>query len=522
MKKILLPALLAGFIGAQAQWVNVPGDAVEISCASATDVVINKPDVFQGQNINICYKRDFSTNTWTQMTGANKFHLFDIAKDGAFWCLSSDTNSNNSNMVRFDSIPAKAFKYSAVNLVLSNNISVKDSIFAIGCTGTDSNNIWVINNYKAATKTFTFTQLPGSENFSAKKVVVGDDGSIFALSTISVNGNNVFKYIKGVWTPIATFEADDIAVGDMNKVLTVSGGGIYYSLATFVSSGWVGPYFIPQGSVSKVAVAGDGTIYITTTASTGNIYTNNWRSLVTGRCNGTTLPASPNNTTASSALSVCVGSSTVLEINGGASDGYWFLETDTTNLFFGARFTTPAITKNTTFYAQALLGVCASERVAFKVIVKDSVKPTVSQSANVLSTQTYSSYQWLLNGVDIPNAQSQTYATTQSGNYSVRVADASGCVGTSAVVNITGVGIDERKEIMNLALYPNPTSSNVTVTANENISKITITDMLGKVVFEQQEVGKTVTISTVNFSKGFYLVRVESNGATATKKLIKE
>ncbi len=136
------------------------------------------------------------------------------------------------------------------------------------------------------------------------------------------------------------------------------------------------------------------------------------------------------------------------------------------------------------------------------------------------------SYAWLDCNTNLPlaSATTQSIVLTQSTNAYVQV-EKGFCSAKSACVNFvpgTNVGINEAAETINLELYPNPTSSNVTVTANENISNVTITDMLGKVVFEEQEVGKTVTISTVNFSKGFYLVRVESNGAIATKKLIKE
>jgi hypothetical protein len=136
------------------------------------------------------------------------------------------------------------------------------------------------------------------------------------------------------------------------------------------------------------------------------------------------------------------------------------------------------------------------------------------------------SYAWLDCNTNLPLASgaTQSVVLTQSTNAYVQV-EKGFCSAKSACVNFvpgTNVGINEAAETINLELYPNPTSSNVTVSANENISNITITDMLGKVVFEQQEVGKTVSISTVNFSKGIYLVRVESNGSTGTKKLIKE
>jgi hypothetical protein len=68
-------------------------------------------------------------------------------------------------------------------------------------------------------------------------------------------------------------------------------------------------------------------------------------------------------------------------------------------------------------------------------------QPTITQNGNVLSTQTFNSYQWQLGGNNISNATNQTHTATQSGNYTVQVTDANGCSNTSSAVNVTVSGI---------------------------------------------------------------------------------
>lgn len=55
----------------------------------------------------------------------------------------------------------------------------------------------------------------------------------------------------------------------------------------------------------------------------------------------------------------------------------------------------------------------------------------------VLSTGAYAAYQWQQGGADIAGANQQTFSASESGTYSVRVADTSGCSGTSQPFPVT-------------------------------------------------------------------------------------
>lgn len=73
-----------------------------------------------------------------------------------------------------------------------------------------------------------------------------------------------------------------------------------------------------------------------------------------------------------------------------------------------------------------------------------------------------------------------------------------------------------------ISLYPNPASGSFTIVSPniQKIDEISIFNILGKKIYNN-EVGKIeVTIPTVNFASGMYLVRIESNNIIYNQKLI--
>jgi hypothetical protein len=193
----------------------------------------------------------------------------------------------------------------------------------------------------------------------------------------------------------------------------------------------------------------------------------------------------------------------------------WVFSTDTVDLNLGAAesiFTADNTLQYSPFIAKHAFASCPATASA----TSTGVTVNIADAA---------SYEWLDCNTNLPlaSATTQSVVLTQTTNAFVQI-EKGFCSAQSACVNFvpgTNVGITKTATIQ-FALYPNPTTDNVTVALDENITSLTITDMLGKVVFELHEVGSTTTVSTSTFAKGFYLVRVESNGATATKKLIKE
>ncbi|MCH8317196.1 MAG: T9SS type A sorting domain-containing protein [Bacteroidetes bacterium] len=88
-------------------------------------------------------------------------------------------------------------------------------------------------------------------------------------------------------------------------------------------------------------------------------------------------------------------------------------------------------------------------------------------------------------------------------------------------------GINLQSSIFNLQLkvYPNPTSSVINLEVNGNVQsyKLTLTDILGRIVYmhEVKDTKKTQTIDIQEYPQGIYLLSVETNEMKSTFKVVK-
>jgi hypothetical protein len=140
------------------------------------------------------------------------------------------------------------------------------------------------------------------------------------------------------------------------------------------------------------------------------------------------------------------------------------------------------------------------------VTVNPALTPSITQTGNTLSTQSFNTYEWRKNGVAISGANSQTYTATENGLYSVYVTNTSGCNATSANYNFTFVGIHELSSISHLFnVYPNPASDIITIKAD-------FKTMLHE-----------TTLPIESLAKGVYFIKATHiNGQHAIIKFIKE
>lgn len=76
-------------------------------------------------------------------------------------------------------------------------------------------------------------------------------------------------------------------------------------------------------------------------------------------------------------------------------------------------------------------------------------------------------------------------------------------------------------ELSSVSLYPNPASSELTVSATSSINRIEIANLLGQMVYENATLGSNqATINVSALQQGAYLVRVFTTEGTMTRKLI--
>jgi hypothetical protein len=87
----------------------------------------------------------------------------------------------------------------------------------------------------------------------------------------------------------------------------------------------------------------------------------------------------------------------------------------------------------------------------------------------------------------------------------------------------TRVGLAEQSSLVNLKVYPNPTSDQITISTKVNrINQIRIVDLAGRVVFENQSAlnSNEVTIPVRQLNNGTYILTVTSNGQQKSQKIV--
>ncbi|WP_353083193.1 T9SS type A sorting domain-containing protein [Flavobacterium sp.] len=73
----------------------------------------------------------------------------------------------------------------------------------------------------------------------------------------------------------------------------------------------------------------------------------------------------------------------------------------------------------------------------------------------------------------------------------------------------------------NVRLYPNPTSTSLTIEAKDAIESISIYNVLGQEVISKNPMSSTMTLDVSNLQNGLYFVNSTIDGKTATTKFIK-
>lgn len=177
-------------------------------------------------------------------------------------------------------------------------------------------------------------------------------------------------------------------------------------------------------------------------------------------------------------------------------------------------------------YTDTLVSVAGCDSILTLTLSVNALpQPTITRNGNLLSTQTFASYQWRFNGNNISNATNQTLTVTENGNYSVVVADTNSCFNTSDPLNVVVVGLQDLKSNqLNLNIYPNPSSTVLNIESNETIQSIQIIDLLGRIIVSKDNVSElTSQLSTHELTPSTYFVQIKTNsGKTVVKSFVKQ
>jgi N-acetylneuraminic acid mutarotase len=155
--------------------------------------------------------------------------------------------------------------------------------------------------------------------------------------------------------------------------------------------------------------------------------------------------------------------------------------------------------------------LCEGSTINFSITLSGSTTPTYAWSGPNSFTS------------NVQNPAIANAGTVNVGIYTVTV-NSSGCIETSTV-QVSSVipctGIDETSNlILSSTIFPNPFNDELTIEVNEP-SQITITNALGQVV-KTVNVNGPIKLDTEELPKGIYVLRVKTQYATRTIKMIKE
>ncbi|MBL1280035.1 MAG: T9SS type A sorting domain-containing protein [Fluviicola sp.] len=122
-----------------------------------------------------------------------------------------------------------------------------------------------------------------------------------------------------------------------------------------------------------------------------------------------------------------------------------------------------------------------------------------------LTTGSYTTYQWYLNGAVISGASSQNYTPTVNGDYTVEVTDANGCSMISSIFNMNNVGLGELNSY-GINVYPNPTENDLFISSKDVLS-VTITNSLGATVKTFSIKAGENQLDVSELTNGFYILQ---------------
>lgn len=186
-------------------------------------------------------------------------------------------------------------------------------------------------------------------------------------------------------------------------------------------------------------------------------------------------------------------------------------------------------TANAGVYVATVSNVCNSESIPPLTLFVNPRPdaPTLLPNGDQLVSTFTGDLQWYLNGVAIPGANSFIYEPVEEGVYTV-AAIIDGCESAqSNPVNFQFTNpssLNSLDQLANVLIYPNPSTGNFSVAIDNwnNSTKVSIYDILGKLMLVENAEKGFVAINASEFAKGTYFVKIESEKVSAVRKIVIE
>lgn len=205
---------------------------------------------------------------------------------------------------------------------------------------------------------------------------------------------------------------------------------------------------------------------------------------------------------------VCVGSQIKIidSVVGGTWGGgiYGFASANTTGTVTG-------VSDGNDFVYYSVTNTCGTDVSTWPVTVYPvPVMPEIKVVLGVLyATKGHTSYQWRLNGVNIPGATADTLYALETGIYDVVVSNVLDCRSTSSLLNYTGCTADD------MEIMPNPVTGELSIVWCKKVTAVLYT-IDGRLVGQADE---TRRISLTGLPPAMYMLTVFDNNKIRVKSL---
>lgn len=185
---------------------------------------------------------------------------------------------------------------------------------------------------------------------------------------------------------------------------------------------------------------------------------------------------------------------------------------------------TAGVTRNvftTGSYWVKYMTKCGPRTDTFTVTMNTMVQLQLDFINGVLSTgQAYTTYQWYKGGVAVPGATTQSLSVSDTGWYSLKVTNASGCVDSAAYHVAAPTGItDHDLMLAGISIYPNPVNDILHIVSKNKIY-CRLIDLYGRVLLTSDE----SAVSMRDMPGGLYMLKLfdkKDDRLIGVRKIIK-
>lgn len=225
---------------------------------------------------------------------------------------------------------------------------------------------------------------------------------------------------------------------------------------------------------------------------------------------------------------VCAGEqATIVPVGGGVSYRFYADSVGGSPLPGGngvSSFTTPNLGASTSYFVASVAdsGCESLLRKEVRVVVFPLPQVAIQQLNDSLLTDSLpGTYQWFRNNVAIPDDTTWFLVPVLSGTYTLRFTDSLGCTATSNAIQVVMAGIkSDQKAQLRWATYPVPFDEQITI-ATEKPFSYALLDVRGAVLFAGEVAHTEITLPTTHLASGVYVMRIQVDGQTAFRRVVK-